>query len=185
MLKTELNVAQEIKNPGREAKAELEFFPENLDICGRKLVPDGKLCVRIFYSYDGEGSINAKGTVTGRFIENCARCGKKTPYVFECDFAERFIKQNAGNTENDADRDSFFFTGDCIDLTDFLTELLLLNYPMTVVCDENCKGLCPVCGKNLNDGSCSCGGESEIIDGSDANAFEKALARLKSKYTVN
>ena len=184
MLKTEISVAQEIKNPGRETVAELDFCPEDLELCGRKLVPDGNMHLEISYSYDGEGGINTKGTVTGSFSEQCARCGIPVSYGLKCDFTERFIKQNTG-TEQDAEDDSYCFTGDSIDLTDFLNEIILLNYPMTVLCRDDCEGLCPVCGQNLNEGRCSCNTEPEDIDPNDENAFEKALERLKNKFTVN
>ncbi len=37
-----------------------------------------------------------------------------------------------------------------------IRDFALLAIPMKKLCKENCKGLCPECGKNLNDGSCSC-----------------------------
>ena len=43
-----------------------------------------------------------------------------------------------------------------LDLTALVREDLLLALPAKFLCREDCKGLCPICGKNLNDGSCSC-----------------------------
>lgn len=37
---------------------------------------------------------------------------------------------------------------------------LILNLPMKILCREDCRGLCPVCGKNLNEGLCGCRTES-------------------------
>jgi uncharacterized protein len=45
---------------------------------------------------------------------------------------------------------------DNIDLSVLLREDILLELPSKVLCKTNCKGICAVCGKNLNDGSCSC-----------------------------
>lgn len=49
-----------------------------------------------------------------------------------------------------------------IDLSDDVRQYILLAVPIKLLCKEDCKGLCPKCGKNLNEGSCSC--EIETVD---------------------
>jgi len=44
-----------------------------------------------------------------------------------------------------------------IDLDPDIREEIILDYPMKPLCNPNCKGLCQSCGKNLNEGGCSCG----------------------------
>ena len=46
--------------------------------------------------------------------------------------------------------------GETFDLDEIIREELILNMDMTVLCSEDCKGLCPRCGKNLNEGDCGC-----------------------------
>jgi uncharacterized protein len=48
------------------------------------------------------------------------------------------------------------YTGKVIDLDPILREQLLLSLPSYPVCKDDCKGLCPVCGANLNDRECGC-----------------------------
>ena len=43
-----------------------------------------------------------------------------------------------------------------VDLDPILREQVLLSLPEYPVCQEGCKGLCSVCGKNLNEGECGC-----------------------------
>lgn len=43
-----------------------------------------------------------------------------------------------------------------LDLAELATSDILLELPTSIVCDEGCKGLCPICGKNLNTGDCGC-----------------------------
>jgi uncharacterized protein len=43
-----------------------------------------------------------------------------------------------------------------IDLTDFLNEAVLVNHPIKMLCKEDCKGICPGCGVNLNENECIC-----------------------------
>jgi uncharacterized protein len=49
-----------------------------------------------------------------------------------------------------------FFAGDGIELADVVTEQVILAVPMKVVCRTDCRGLCPVCGANLNFEKCAC-----------------------------
>lgn len=44
-----------------------------------------------------------------------------------------------------------------IDLDPDIREEIILDYPLKPLCKPDCKGLCPKCGKNLNEGGCSCG----------------------------
>jgi uncharacterized protein len=43
-----------------------------------------------------------------------------------------------------------------IDLTEGIREDIMLRLPLKNLCSEDCKGLCPQCGKNLNEGACGC-----------------------------
>ena len=43
-----------------------------------------------------------------------------------------------------------------IDLSEALMQALVMETPFVILCDEDCKGLCPRCGQNLNEGSCDC-----------------------------
>ncbi len=43
-----------------------------------------------------------------------------------------------------------------IDITEDVRQTILLSVPLKLLCNENCKGLCPSCGKNLNEGICTC-----------------------------
>lgn len=53
--------------------------------------------------------------------------------------------------------------GEPIDLTEDIREDILLAFPQTYHCREDCKGLCPKCGKNLNEGPCSCKTEPDAF----------------------
>ena len=65
------------------------------------------------------------------------------------------IKERFAHTGRD-DEETETFTGDQIDLADFVKRGIIGELPMRVECREDCKGLCPICGKDLNDGDCGC-----------------------------
>jgi uncharacterized protein len=47
-----------------------------------------------------------------------------------------------------------------IDLSPYIMEMVLLNHPVKMICKEDCKGLCPNCGANLNIEECTCSGDT-------------------------
>ena len=57
--------------------------------------------------------------------------------------------------ENTPDVD-YFYSGEEIELDDFVRETLVMNMPGKVLCSEDCKGLCSKCGADLNLGDCGC-----------------------------
>ena len=58
---------------------------------------------------------------------------------------------------NREENDEFIVVPDgALDLAELATADILLDLPTSIVCDEGCKGLCPVCGANLNEGDCGC-----------------------------
>ncbi|MBQ9950066.1 MAG: DUF177 domain-containing protein [Clostridia bacterium] len=186
MLKATVNIARELKNPGKLAHAELSTVSENLYVCGRQLVTEGQIHVQADYSYDGEGGVNMAGKISAVFREECSRCGREFLRPFECEFSEFFVRVRS-DIDIVSEDTGFTFTEDVLDLSDLINETVMLNYPMTSLCSENCKGLCPVCGCDLNTDECTCGmePEQEEIDFDSEDAFEKAVELLKSRYSVN
>lgn len=63
---------------------------------------------------------------------------------------------------NPEDLDFIFYEDDLIDLDPLVIEQIILQIPMRILCREDCKGLCPHCGINLNAGTCKC--HKEQID---------------------
>ncbi len=45
---------------------------------------------------------------------------------------------------------------DSVDITELIRDTLIASQPIQNLCKADCKGLCPICGKNLNDGVCNC-----------------------------
>ena len=96
---------------------------------------------------DGKFSLTAKGNV--KALLSCNRCLKPVKYDIAFDIEE--VYTNTGS-EDEAET----FTGSIIDISPVVRRSILFSLPMKVVCSEDCKGLCPVCGKDLNEGECGC-----------------------------
>ena len=97
----------------------------------------------------------ASETISLRFFGNatvktvCDRC--LADLELEMDIDENYYLF----PENTPDVD-YFYSGDEIELDDFVRETLVMNMPGKVLCSEDCKGLCSKCGADLNLGDCGC-----------------------------
>lgn len=104
-----------------------------------------------YYYFDGNIYVDAK---IDFFIKcPCDRCLKMTIFKENIDFSEIFFNYSE-------DKEDYRYSGDKIDLTASVTEYIILNLPNSIICKEDCKGLCYTCGKNLNHGKCGCLEES-------------------------
>jgi DUF177 domain-containing protein len=92
---------------------------------------------------------------------NCARCLEVVVREIAKPFDLLYRPQgaDAGRDEltvTQAEADIGYYKGDGLLLEDVLREQVLLAVPIKVVCSDECKGLCPRCGRNLNHEDCTC-----------------------------
>jgi uncharacterized protein len=105
--------------------------------------------------------IRVAGGFSVRIELPCARCLDPVVEDLKRDFDLLYRPQgtDAGKEElsiTAADAEISYYQGDGLLLEDMLREQVMLALPLKAICRENCKGLCPHCGKNLNVEQCSC-----------------------------
>jgi uncharacterized protein len=91
----------------------------------------------------------------------CSRCLEPFTVPVDTEFDLRYQPHtvNAEEGEREIEEDDLttaFYENDEIDLGALMHEQFVLSLPMKPLCSEGCKGLCPVCGTNLNKGTCDC-----------------------------
>ncbi|KXG76006.1 YceD family protein [Thermotalea metallivorans] len=100
-----------------------------------------------------DNEIFISGTVEGIVEFHCARCLKR----FQREIKERVYAQfGTGRMDDEEMEDSYPVVDEMIDISEIIRNTLIASLPMKVVCDENCKGLCSVCGRDLNVEMCNC-----------------------------
>jgi uncharacterized protein len=119
----------------------------------------------------GEGRFYWHGSLATRIAGQCRRCLAPVPLPVAADINALFSR-DADALE---DPNSYPLTHDAteIDLRPAVREELVLAVPQWVVCRDDCRGLCPRCGKDLNAGPCGC---PPALD-----ARWRGLAALKGK----
>ena len=144
----------------RGNKVPFEFSATTENLFGEDLSAEG---------FIGDVKISGKVEEVGKnfVVRGQIDCTK----TFTCD---RCLTQATENQvhEFEEEFDQSEVVEDLIDITELLRDTLLAGQPMKNLCKADCKGLCPVCGANLNDGECEC--DKFIVD--------SRLAALKDFY---
>ena len=120
-----------------------EFFGE--DFSEEEFIGD----VKIFGEVEDVGRCYVvRGRIECRKSFTCDRCLAQATENQVHELEEEFDKSEA--------------VDDLLDVTELLRDTLLAGQPMKNLCKADCKGLCPKCGANLNDGECGC--DKFIVD---------------------
>lgn len=100
------------------------------------------------------GLYRIKGNISAVLRLQCSRCLSDYDYDLEEGFEELFVPENV---EGDWEEENVHpLESDEINITDMVKEIILINIPYIPLCSKDCKGLCPVCGTNLNEETCDC-----------------------------
>ena len=109
------------------------------------------------------GEIRVKGKVKAELESECDRCLGRASFSIDEPFDLFYRRADSVSAEDgeeiaiDAgEAEMGFYEPPGLQLEDILREYLLLQLPMQRVCDENCRGICPICGANRNDTECHC-----------------------------
>ncbi len=146
------------------------ILPEGLRIDCRVPIAEidqSDLDVRISSDIVFKGSLNPfsagimlDGTFESEIETQCARC--LNPFNLRLSNSFKLLLTKTPSDEEEDSERSRVDQVDCeqvtdiIDLTAILREQLILQIPLKMLCSDDCRGLCQQCGKNLNDGQCTC-----------------------------
>ncbi|MCR5756162.1 MAG: DUF177 domain-containing protein, partial [Acetatifactor sp.] len=123
----------------------------------------------------GENAARVTGHLKLTFDTVCDRCLASVPTVMEFDFDRKVTSPEYVATDEDEDECSDIMEGYQLNVETFMYHEILTNWPLKILCKEDCKGVCPVCGQNLNDGECGC----------DTFVPDPRMAMLKDIFNAN
>lgn len=147
-------IAAQCKQPGLAGTYVADVALPAQTYKGSEVVFAEPLHIQATYVFDGE-SLLVAGTAKTRLNVHCALCGKPFIEDFGFPFEERFVK------DPDPEDDRYPMGKEEQDITQPVLDNLFLNLPMQSLCRPDCKGLCPVCGCDLNSLQCAC--QEEVL----------------------
>ena len=126
--------------------------PLDVDIAGVTFAGDAVISGKVVFTGT---AYRAEGTVATDKTFVCSRCLEQATRHEIYSFAEEFAHDGQ-------DSAAYTFDGTEINLDRLVSDTVILAQPIANVCSDECKGLCPKCGQNLNIATCSC--DDENID---------------------
>jgi len=159
-----LDLSEIAHSIGMHYTYEVDEDDSELESCGISLQEH----VRGSLEFSNTGQLLlARGTLRATVRLECVRCLSSFPSLQEFAVEEQFAlhpERMAGGTQDE--EDSFLpddmegpeclYQEGILDLTELIRQNLLVSIPFAPLCSEGCAGLCPRCGKNLNEGPCGC-----------------------------
>ncbi len=151
-----VSVESGLASPGdtvsRKARVEVGSF----EIGGRALeLPDG-LTYDVALTNTGEG-ILVTGIVRGRAVVPCDRCLEPTSLDIAGELSCYYLRELTDEEEgSDEDFGLIDESNGTVDLAAAIQGAVAMEVPFVILCRDDCRGLCPVCGANLNEGDCGC-----------------------------
>lgn len=118
-------------------------------------------------TYREDEAIYFDGNISGLLLITCSRCLEDFEYTLDIEMHEKLSL-----VPNDEDDSVAFIDSDKINLNELIENNILMSLPIKKLCNEDCKGLCQGCGRNLNKVACDC--ENKAVD--------PRLAKLKDLF---
>ncbi len=145
-----MNLRELIASPGRSEDFEFELDREGLTFDGvlKYLTP---ITVRGRVE-NHAGLLKARYDIQADMLCQCARCLKEFSRTFRYEGAAYLTEE----LEDEDNEDYYLLDDGFADLDEIARDAMIFNFEPRVLCKSDCRGLCPKCGKDLNEGPCGC-----------------------------
>ena len=144
-----VNIADLVNRPGARRRERVEGrLGSAIKVVDTQSRPETPVVVDALLEWVSDGLL-ATGTVRGAWEAPCRRCLRPVTGEAVVEFQELFAP-------NPRDGDSYPLGHDRVDLEPLAREALTLDLPLAPLHAEDCRGLCPTCGADLNEGDCDC-----------------------------
>jgi uncharacterized protein len=137
--------------------------------------------VNVVLSLDKQAdNIRVTGKIEGSLEVDCHRCLRTFSFPLSEDVDIYLIEEDRTAEEDEKELDLEepayeFFDGEVIEIDQLIAEQIFLALPVKVLCDEDCKGLCPNCGANLNEEACQCKTDNRQSPFAKLESFKRQL----------
>jgi uncharacterized protein len=119
-----------------------------------------------------------QGPIQARLALSCARCLEEFAFSVRTEMEIELLPRESAPSAPELElkteeMNAYYYEGEAIDLDPFVFEEVMLNMPIKALCSEACKGICPICGKNLNLEECRCEKTGTSVLGEKFKSFLK------------
>jgi len=132
----------------------LEFFQRNMQVFPIKEKND--VWISVEYIKGRTYRIRMEGRLVLEIP--CDRCleGVSTEFKLSYDRQVKLGLPEENAKQTDESEETSYIDGYTLDVDKLICKEILIGWPAKILCREDCKGICSVCGQNLNEGACNC-----------------------------
>lgn len=149
-----INLSDVLTSEGRVENVEAQLEMTSFDSGMGSFPVVEKSPVSFTFTNVEEGKARIQGNVKITFQAACDRCLTEVPVALVLAF-DRLVTAPDMEEDEDVD-DKSFMDGYQLDVETFVYNEVIGNWPAKILCKEDCKGICPKCGQNLNMRDCGC-----------------------------
>lgn len=176
-----INLTDVFTSEGKVKKEMIPYEHDSFSHMGNEYPILEKTDVSLTFTNTEAGHVLAEGEMKLVLSIPCDRCLQDVKLPLEVTFIhqltapeqEKAVLKEAVSEEDS--EDCSFLSGFELDTEILMNNEILINMPMKVLCQEECRGICPKCGQNLNEGECGC----------DTFVPDPRMAMIKDIFNAN
>lgn len=150
-----VNLSDVFTSEGRQVSMEIPIEMTSFESRMGCFEIEEKTPVSFVFSNMEAGKAKVEGSARLRLKTSCDRCLADVSTVLDLQFERVVTSPEVSGGEDIAD-DLSFMEGYQLNAETFVYNEIIGNWPVKILCKEDCKGLCPVCGQNRNERDCGC-----------------------------
>lgn len=151
-----INLSEVMSVKDKVKHIEVPFEKEAIELDGMKYQISKKSMVDLKIANLGDRKVSIKADAEICLLIPCSRCLEDVEVSFDIHFDKKADFRQTEDDKVDDINEMSYITDFDLDVDLLIYGEILLDFPLKVLCKEDCKGICNSCGKNLNKGSCEC-----------------------------
>lgn len=153
-----INLYEILSVAGQELTVRSKIDQLKASFQGEDIIVSGKEPFQIDLKHIEKGIVSITFEVTVDVERTCSRCLEKVNCEYQLSiFRNLDVANRKAYIEDASEADGISYIEDCnLDVDMLVLDELYTVLPMNVICKEDCKGICKVCGTNLNESTCNC-----------------------------
>jgi uncharacterized protein len=144
-----IGVNEQLRRLGTRKHIEVQAEVPGLALSSARVPEGAEVAVDVMIEAISHASVTATGEVTAPWEGECRRCLAIVEGTLTADVKEVF-------EAHPVEGETYPLEHDEVDLEPLARETVVLELPQAPLCREDCQGLCPECGADRNEGTCSC-----------------------------
>ena len=168
-----INLLSILSQEGKEARLQIPIEMDSFRSGKNKYAINKREDLQVTLLNKGNKQIDLNGSVRLSLMIPCGRCLEPVEIPFDIDFEYEIDLKQTEEERKEALDEMSWLSGLEIDVEQLVCNEILLNWPIRVLCKEDCQGICSHCGVNLNKETCDC----------DTSELDPRMAAIKDIFS--